>query len=79
MAQIINIGLKLIRISPEDSSRLELSDNAGISWKIIESNQYIGEFFELAKRDYIIYAKTSAGSFQSVTFGQTWTEKNWGK
>lgn len=75
MAQIINIGIKLIRISKEDSSRLEISDNAGISWKIVETNQYIGEFYELGKRDYIIFAKTSVGRFQSVTLGRTWTEK----
>ncbi|MBS1550343.1 MAG: hypothetical protein JSS94_10840 [Bacteroidetes bacterium] len=75
MAQIINIGIKLIRISKEDFSRLEISDNAGISWNLIETNQYIGEFYELAKRNYIIYVSTSEGRFQSVTLGRTWTER----
>lgn len=75
MAQIINIGIKLIRIHKEDSSRLEITDNAGISWKIVESSQHIGEFIELGKRDYIIFATTCEGRFQSVTLGRTWTEK----
>lgn len=78
MSEIIYIGIKLIRISKEDSSKLEISDNAGISWSIVESG-YIGEFLELAKNQQTLFAETSFGRFQSVTFGKTWTVYNWKK
>lgn len=78
MSEIIYIGIKLIRISKEDSSKLEISDNAGISWSVIESS-YIGNFTELAKNQHTLFAETSLGRFQSVTFGKTWTEYNWKK
>lgn len=78
MAEIINIGIKLIRISKENSSKLEISDNVGISWSFVESG-YIGDFIELAKNNQTVFAETSLGRFQSVTFGKTWTEYDWKK
>ena len=76
MAEIIYIGIKLIRISKEDTSKLEISDNAGISWRVVK-NGYIGEFLDLAKNQQTLFAETSLGRFRSVTFGETWTEYNW--
>ena len=35
MSQVIYIGLKLIKIPPENRFQLISSDNAGISWQII--------------------------------------------
>lgn len=76
MSTIIIIGIKLVRISKEDPSRIEISDNAGISWSVVDGG-YIGEFLELAKNKQTLFAETSLGRFQSITFGKTWSEYNW--
>lgn len=78
MSQIIYIGIKLIKISPENPFQLLISDNAGISWKItFYGSKVLGEFFELGKRDLTVFAKTSRGRFRSVSEGREWSEINW--
>lgn len=75
MSQVIYIGLKLIKIPAENRFQLLSSDNAGISWQIIfERSNETGEFFELGNKSNIVFAKTSTGTFQSVTEGRTWTK-----
>ena len=77
MSQIIYIGIKLIKISPENPFQLLISDNAGISWKVIfNGSEEIGEFFELGKRDFTVFAKTSRGRFRSISEGREWTQIN---
>ena len=78
MSQIIYIGIKLIKISSENSFQLLISDNAGISWKItFYGSEVLGEFFELGKRDLTVFAKTSTGRFRSTNEGRDWQEINW--
>ena len=78
MSQIIYIGIKLIKISPENPFQLLISDNAGISWKVIfNGSEDIGEFFVLGKRDFTVFAKTSKGRFRSISEGREWTQINW--
>lgn len=75
MSQVIYIGLKLIKIPTENRFQLISSDNAGISWQIIfEGTDEMGEFFELGMKGKIVFAKTSKGTFRSVTEGRTWTK-----
>lgn len=75
MSQVIYIGLKLIKIPPENRFQLISSDNAGVSWQIIfEGSNETGEFFELGNKSNIVFAKTSKGTFRSVTEGRTWTK-----
>lgn len=75
MSQVIYIGLKLIKIPAENRFQLISSDNAGISWQIIfEGSNEIGEFFELGNKSNIVFAKTSKGTFRSVTEGRSWTK-----
>ena len=77
MSQIVYIGIKLIKISPENPFQLLISDNAGISWEVtFYGSEVLGEFFELGKRDLIVFAKTSTGKFRSTSKGRTWTRIN---
>lgn len=77
MSQIIYIGIKLIKISPENPYQLLISDNAGISWKITYyGSKVLGKFFELGKRDLTVFAKTSKGRFWSISEGREWSEIN---
>lgn len=78
MSQIIYIGIKLIKISSENPYQLLISDNAGISWKItFYGSEVLGEFFELGKRDLIVFAKTSKGRFRSISEGKEWSKINY--
>ncbi len=73
MSSIVYIGMQLIRISPSDSFQLELSENAGISWrKQFLGSENMGEFYYLGKRNQTLFAKTAKGSFKSETLGKTW-------
>ena len=77
MSQIIYIGIKLIKISSENPYQLLISANAGISWSLVcNGSEVLGEFFELAKRDLTIFAKTSKGKFRSISEGREWSEIN---
>jgi hypothetical protein len=78
MSQIVYIGIKLIKISPENPFQLLISANAGISWNVaFHGSEILGEFIELGKRDLTVYAKTSKGRFRSTNEGRDWQEINW--
>ena len=78
MSQIVYIGIKLIKIPPENPYELLISDNAGISWKVTFcGSEVLGEFFELVNKGLTIFAKTSTGKFRSITEGRTWTRINY--
>lgn len=73
MATIVYIGISLIRIAPTNSSQLEISENAGISWKTqFFGHSEIGEFYHLGKNNFYLFARTNLGNFRSVTKGKTW-------
>lgn len=75
MAQIISMGIKLIRISKSNPFLLEISDNAGISWQIrFNGSNEVGEFWDIFRRGEMIYATTSKGSFRSVDSGADWMQ-----
>ena len=75
MSQVIYIGIKLIKIQPENRSQLLISDNAGISWKInFGGSSELGEFIELGNIKNTVFAKTSTGKFRSETKCRTWTK-----
>lgn len=75
MSSIIYIGMKLIKISPENRYQLLSSDNAGISWEFLFCGcAEVGEFFDLGSKGVIAFAKTSTGKFKSVDKGQTWSK-----
>lgn len=78
MSKVIYIGIKLIKISTENPYQLLISDNAGISWKtIFQGSNVLGEFIDLGKKDFTVFAKTSKGRFRSVSEGRDWSEINW--
>ncbi|QIG90654.1 hypothetical protein G6R40_13815 [Chryseobacterium sp. POL2] len=75
MAQIISMGIKLIRISKSNPFLLEISDNAGISWQIrFNGSTGVGEFWDIFRRGETIYATTSKGRFRSVDSGSYWMQ-----
>ena len=75
MAQIISMGIKLIRISKSNPFLLEISDSAGISWQIrFNGSTEVGEFWDIFRRGETIYATTSKGRFRSVDSGPYWMQ-----
>ena len=78
MSQIIYIGIKLIKISPENPFQLLISDNAGISWEVtFYGSEVLGKFFEPGKRNLTIFANISTGKFKSDSEGRERKEINW--
>lgn len=73
MPTIINMGLRLIRISKLNPQSLEMSDNAGISWHLrFAGTEEVGEFLEIFRRGETIFATTTTGRFRSVDSGSYW-------
>lgn len=73
MPTIINMGLRLIRISKLNPQSLEMSDNAEISWHLrFSGTEEVGEFLEIFRRGETIFATTTTGRFRSVDSGSYW-------
>jgi hypothetical protein len=72
MAQMINRGKELIRISPKQSNKIEYSTNDGRSWISRYSGTSAGDFHDLTDNGKEILAQTSKGLYYSTNDGRSW-------
>lgn len=75
MAKMINYDGNLIRISSEDSTRLEYSTNEGKSWTRLYHNPQAGEFCALTDNGKELLGTTSKGLYYSKNEGKSWSRK----
>ena len=77
MAQILNRGKELIRISPQDSRKLDCSINDGCTWTgRFYGNASTGSFIDLTDNGKEILATTDKGLFYSINEGRTWNRRH---
>lgn len=76
MGQMINTGDELIRISPKDSGKLEVSKNDGKNWSTRYSGGPPGDFEDLTCSGDEILATTSKGLFVSKNEGRNWSKRH---
>ena len=77
MAQILNRGKELIRISPKDSRKLDCSINDGRTWTgRFYGNASTGSFIDLTDNGKEILATTDKGLFYSINEGRTWNRRH---
>ncbi len=76
MAQMINRGKELIRISPKTATKLESSTNDGRIWIQRFSGSSCGDFHDLTDNGREILAQTSKGLYYSTNEGRTWIKRN---
>lgn len=77
MAQILNRGKELIRISPQDSRKLDCSINDRRTWTgRFYGNASTGSFIDLTDNGKEILATTDKGLFYSINEGRTWNRRH---
>ena len=76
MAQMINRGKELIRISPQTVTKLEYSTNGGRTWSQRYFGTACGDFHDLTDNGREILAQTSKGLYYSTNEGRTWSKRN---
>lgn len=77
MAQMINRGKELIRISTKQANRIEYSKNNGLTWHSrFSGNSSVGDFEDLMDNGGEILAQTSKGLFYSKNEGLTWHKRS---
>ena len=76
MAQMINRGKELIRISPQTVTKLEYSTNGGRTWSQRYFGTSCGDFHDLTDNGREILAQTSKGLYYSTYVGRTWSKRN---
>lgn len=73
---MINRGQELIRISPNNSTKIEYSTNSGRTWHHrFTSGSFIGNFSDLVDNGKEILATTTKGLFYSNNDGRTWHKR----
>lgn len=73
MPILINRGKEIIRISPTNSAKLELSVNGGRTWlHRYQANSTTGQFSDLMDNGTEILGTTTKGLFFSRNNGRTW-------
>ena len=79
MPQMINYGGELIRISPQDSKKLEHSKNNGLSCKARSAGSATyGKLIDLMDNGKEILATTEKGLFYSTNKGLSWNVRKRG-
>ncbi|MRX48265.1 beta propeller repeat protein [Pedobacter puniceum] len=77
MAQIINTGKELIRISSKQQNKIEYSTNDGRTWVLRYSgSSSTGDFQDLTDNGKEILATTSKGLYYSTNGGRTWGKRS---
>ena len=77
MAQILNRGKELIRISPQDSRKLDCSINDGRTGSgRFYGNASTGSFIDLTDNEKEILATMDKGLFYSINEGRTWNRRH---
>lgn len=72
MPMMINYDGDLIRISPKDNNKIELSKNNGSSWILRYTSSSVGSFLDLMENGSEILATTQNGLYFSRNKGATW-------
>ena len=73
MSQMISYGGELIRISPKDHTKLEVSKNNGTSWNTrYYGSSSVGCFIDLLYSGKELLATTDKGLFYSTNKGTSW-------
>lgn len=76
MSTMINYEKELIRISPKDSKKIEVSTNDGRTWNSRYGGSSIqGNFQDLTDNGKEILATTEKGLFVSKNAGRTWNKR----
>ena len=74
---MINLGKELLRISPKDSGKLEVSTNDGRTWsRRSAASSSMGKFIDLTDSGKEILATTEKGLYVSTNAGRTWSKRN---
>lgn len=76
MSHMINRGKELLRISPQNSQKLEYSTNSGRTWMTRYQGSAYGDFEELTDAGDEILATTSKGLHYSTNDGRTWSRRS---
>jgi len=74
MSQIITFKGRLLRINPDNSTKIETSMTGGKNWSCIHSSSYPGHFEDLMVNGSQILANTDRGLFFSSD-GVNWNKK----
>ncbi len=75
MAQMLNRGKELIRISPAKKNKVEYSTNDGRNWTQRYAGSGCGDFIDLTDNGKEILANTSKGLYYSKNDGRNWTKR----
>jgi hypothetical protein len=76
MSTMINYEKELIRISPKDSKKIEVSTNDGRTWNSRYGGSSLqGNFQDLTDNGKEILATTEKGLFVSKNAGRTWNKR----
>ncbi|MFB9077161.1 hypothetical protein ACFFLS_03035 [Flavobacterium procerum] len=76
MSQMITKDSELIRINPNNSTKIEYSTTSGRSWHVRYSGSSYGSFQDLTDNGKEILATTSKGLYYSTTNGRSWHKRN---
>jgi hypothetical protein len=76
MAQMIQRGKELIRISPSNKQKIEYSTNEGRSWITRFSGSTYGDFNELTDTGKEILGTTPKGLYYSTNEGRSWIRRS---
>jgi hypothetical protein len=74
MGLMLNRGKELIRINPQDSTKIEYSTNGGRSWTRRYSGSS-GNFQDLTENGNEILGTTTNGLYYSTNNGSSWYRK----
>ena len=75
MSKVLDLGKELVRISPQNTFRLEYSTNGGKTWLLRCTAPLTGGFESLVNAGSELIAITAKGTYSSKTQGRTWVLK----
>ena len=73
---MIKRGKELIRINPTNKTKIEYSNNNGISWSTRYSGSSCGEFTDLQDNGIEILGSTTKGLYYSTNNGKSWSKRS---
>ena len=77
MSQMIQKGQELIRISPKNAQKIEVSRDNGRAWSVrYGGSSATGEFNDLTDNGKEILALTSKGLYYSRNEGRSWSKRS---
>ena len=73
---MINKGMELIRINPNNKQNIEYSTNDGRSWHTRYSSSSCGDFNDLSDNGKEVLGMTSKGLYYSTNDGRSWNKRS---